>query len=263
MPCHPARSTPTILTASARAYGLGSAREFARHHLLGRLLEPAEVAERGGLAVQRRLLGRDGGDDRRRRRHDCHVSSSPDQVVGPGGVARPLRADATLARLAPKVWIGGSPLRLFRLTDAGDSLLEELARRGQTAARTPGQARLLDRLVLSGAAHPLPEPSTSSPRASDVTVVVPVRDRPAALGRLLTSIMARGEHGLGEHGAPARIVVVDDGSVDAGTVADITLGRGATLVRHDRALGPAAARERRTLLRAHTAGGLRRFGHLL
>jgi SDR family mycofactocin-dependent oxidoreductase len=33
-----------ILEASARVYGLGSPVEFARHHLLGRLLDPAEVA---------------------------------------------------------------------------------------------------------------------------------------------------------------------------------------------------------------------------
>ncbi len=34
-----------ILAASAHVYGSGSPREFDRHHLLGRLLDPAEVAD--------------------------------------------------------------------------------------------------------------------------------------------------------------------------------------------------------------------------
>lgn len=40
----PGSTTTSILDASAAAYGLGSPADFARHHLLPRLLEPDEIA---------------------------------------------------------------------------------------------------------------------------------------------------------------------------------------------------------------------------
>ena len=66
--------------------------------------------------------------------------------------------------------------------------------------------------------------------AADVTVVVPVRDRPAELARLLAALRAD----------PATrdlpVVVVDDGS------AEPVVAAGARVVRHATARGPAAAR---------------------
>jgi mycofactocin system glycosyltransferase len=80
-------------------------------------------------------------------------------------------------------------------------------------------------LVAAGAAHPLPDPHP----AADVTVVIPVKDRARELDRCLTAL------------AHDDVVVVDDGSTDAGAVAEVCARHGATLVRRENG-GPAAAR---------------------
>jgi mycofactocin system glycosyltransferase len=92
---------------------------------------------------------------------------------------------------------------------------------------------LLARLLLDrGLAVPdldagLPLPGT--PGAGDVTVVVPVRDRPELLGRLLARL------------GTLRVVVVDDGSADDACVR-VARGAGAEVVVHPASRGPAAAR---------------------
>jgi glycosyltransferase involved in cell wall biosynthesis len=69
-----------------------------------------------------------------------------------------------------------------------------------------------------------------------ISVVVPTRDRPEALGRCLRALAAQD--------APAvEIVVVDDGSRDGGAVAEVAVAAGARLLR-ERGRGPAAARNR-------------------
>lgn len=108
--------------------------------------------------------------------------------------------------------------RLLRLADG--ALARALA--GEPA---PAVRALADVLVDAGAAHPLPEPHP----ADDVTVVVPVKDRPTALARCLAAL------------AGADVLVVDDGSVDAVAVAQVCRAYGARLVRRDNG-GPAAAR---------------------
>ena len=68
-----------------------------------------------------------------------------------------------------------------------------------------------------------------------VSVVVPVRDRPGELARLLGALAAT---------APgiAEVVVVDDGSTDADATAHVAAAHGARVVRHPVSRGPAAAR---------------------
>ena len=66
-------------------------------------------------------------------------------------------------------------------------------------------------------------------------MVVPTRDRPAALRRCLAAL------GRQEGCGALEVVVVDDGSLDAATVAAVVRAAGATLVR-TRPRGPAAAR---------------------
>ena len=68
------------------------------------------------------------------------------------------------------VVIGGSPLRLFRLTDAGVAVFDDIAI-GLDVPPDPKTDRLVDRLVDAGAIHPRP---TAGPfTLADVTVVVP------------------------------------------------------------------------------------------
>jgi mycofactocin system glycosyltransferase len=69
--------------------------------------------------------------------------------------------------------IGGSPLRLFRLTRNGARLLDRLA-----AGDDLGASPLVDRLLDAGVVHPEAEPGPDAPDRDDVTVVVPTRGRP-------------------------------------------------------------------------------------
>jgi mycofactocin system glycosyltransferase len=124
--------------------------------------------------------------------------------------------------------LGGSPLRLLRLSARARALL----RNDRLVVRDPTGAALAARLLDAGLAHPeLAHPDLPPvPAARDVTVVIPVRDRPAELVRLLAALRAD----------PATrdlpVVVVDDGSVEPVVAAD------ARVVRHATARGPAAAR---------------------
>jgi mycofactocin system glycosyltransferase len=138
--------------------------------------------------------------------------------------------------------VGGSPLRLFRLAPAGDAVLDRLAA-GEDLRPSAAEARLLDRLVDAGAVHPLPpRPGEAAlpgaPVATDVTVVVPVRDRPAGLTRLLDSL----EAAPSAAGRVAEVVVVDDGSTDAEAVARAARRPGVRLLRRPVPGGPGPAR---------------------
>lgn len=113
------------------------------------------------------------------------------------------------------VVIGGSPLRLFRLTHGGAQLVDRLATGEPVTA-----SRLTDRLLDAGAIHPAGRTSaTFGP--GDVTLVIPT------FGPLGSDPSAAGDGGAG------RVIVVDDGS-------DPPVA-GAT-IRLERNQGPAAAR---------------------
>jgi mycofactocin system glycosyltransferase len=98
------------------------------------------------------------------------------------------RLDRSVRRVPGGV-LGGSPLRLFRLTEAGERWLDRLA-----AGEPVATSGLLDRLLDSGTVHPVP-PVGSGPSPADVTVVVPAHGR----------LPHRADDG-------ARWVVVDDAS---------------------------------------------------
>ncbi|MEY2590467.1 MAG: mycofactocin glycosyltransferase [Acidimicrobiaceae bacterium] len=125
------------------------------------------------------------------------------------------------------VLVGGSPLRLLRLTEAGRRLVERLAT-GERVPRSDGGQRLTRRLLDAGLAHPRPGPGAH--RLEDVTIVIPVRDRTDDLVATLANV-----------GPAAAVVVVDDGSTTAAT-GDAARARGATVLRHERSRGPGAAR---------------------
>lgn len=78
-----------------------------------------------------------------------------------------------------------------------------------------------------------PDPATAAIPA--VTVVVPTRDRPAALARCLVALEA-------QRGVEPEIVVVDDGSRDAATVADVVARVHRARLVLGTGRGPAAAR---------------------
>lgn len=122
--------------------------------------------------------------------------------------------------------LGGSPTRLLRLTPRARALLTGRILRVRDAA---GSA-LADLLLECGLAHPVVDslPPHPDPRC---TYVVPVRDRPHQLDRLLSSI-----------GPGSEVIVVDDASHDPASVAAVAARHGARLVPLRRNVGPAGAR---------------------
>ncbi|GAA4904372.1 mycofactocin system glycosyltransferase [Actinomycetospora succinea] len=131
--------------------------------------------------------------------------------------------------------VGGSPPRVLHLSAAAYDRLADSsgvpaeARLTVTDATSAALARLL---TDAGVAHPSPT-HPDAPDAATVSVVVPVRDRPDELARLLDALVGTG---VGE------VVVVDDGSADPDRTERVAGARRARVVRHDVSRGPAAAR---------------------
>ncbi|MGD0882993.1 MAG: mycofactocin biosynthesis glycosyltransferase MftF [Acidimicrobiales bacterium] len=125
------------------------------------------------------------------------------------------------------VLTGGHPGRVVTLTDRGAAALDHLVAGGTP---DPATAEVAGRLVASGMAHPR-HPARGDREERAVTVVVPVRDRPAALDRCLSSI-----------GRGLPVVVVDDGSRDPGATRAVCAAHGARLVVRGVNGGPGAAR---------------------
>ncbi|WP_405966641.1 mycofactocin biosynthesis glycosyltransferase MftF [Streptomyces sp. NBC_00015] len=122
--------------------------------------------------------------------------------------------------------LGGFPTRLLRLTPRARRLLV-----GRTLpVRDAAGALLADRLLDTGMAHPVVD-SLPAPPDPRYTVVVPVRDRPRQLDRLLRSV-----------GTDIPVIVVDDASRRPAAVAAVTARHGARLVALNANVGPAGAR---------------------
>jgi mycofactocin system glycosyltransferase len=127
------------------------------------------------------------------------------------------------------VLTGGFPGRLVTLSQEGTRALARLTGGGPLS---DADRRLGRRLVTSGMAHPRRAGDGSGGRAAPtVTVVVPVRDRSAALDDCLTALADT-----------APVVVVDDGSDDPEAVAAVCERHRARLLRRERSGGPGAAR---------------------
>jgi mycofactocin system glycosyltransferase len=131
---------------------------------------------------------------------------------------------------------GGSPARLLYLKPAAQRLLAG----DRLTVADPGSGLLARLLLDRGLAvpdlAPLPPSGDAAarpagtPSPADVTVVVPVQDRPDELARLLKALDPR-----------LPVVVVDDGSGDDRT-GQVARQAGAVVVRHEVGRGPAAAR---------------------
>ena len=164
---------------------------------------------------------------------------SPDTCpAGPiGGSHHALPAGAGLAldrssrRYPGGIVIGGSPVRVMRLTAAGDRLFDRLVL-GEAVPPTDPAARLARRMFDTGIAHPRPALASEAfegrgrPGAglaksrlpaptNEITVVIPVRDRPGGLAVTLTAL-----------GPAASVIVVDDGSEDPATVLAVAAASG-------------------------------------
>lgn len=136
-----------------------------------------------------------------------------------------ITVDSDTRQVADGAWFGGRPARLVRFTPAGHRAWQQL-RSGPVVSTRDGE--LARRLTDTGLAHPYPPPMTGRP---DLTVVIPVRDRPLELERCLSAL-----------GDRYPVVVVDDGSADAWAVAAVAARPGVTVLRHEHNRGPAAAR---------------------
>ena len=153
---------------------------------------------------------------------------APDRRTTPLPSTFTLHQAASTAHLDDgAVVLGGSPVRLFRISSRAQRLIDRW-RAGHTVGDREGPRLLARRLVSSGAY--IPQPTTSECKTDDVTVVIPVRDRSAQLDRLL--------HALSD----LACVVVDDASTDPGTTKEIAERHGARFVAHADNCGPAAAR---------------------
>jgi mycofactocin system glycosyltransferase len=153
----------------------------------------------------------------------------PDRVVVDPSV-RTTRGGETL--------IGGSPLRILRLSRAGARAFDQLAA-GRRVPAAAGVRRLVRRLLDAGMVHPHPQAGPTAPgpvpAPGDVAAVVPVRDDAPGAARAVASLLAEGV---------TEVVVVDDGSVEpAGLDAALPADRRVRVVRHVVAAGPGAARD--------------------
>jgi mycofactocin system glycosyltransferase len=132
-----------------------------------------------------------------------------------------------------RLLVGGTPLRLISLTHGGARVVSRW--RGCAGPSPVGEGsaerRLARRLLDAGILTPHPPPARST---ADLTVVVPVRDRPAQLERCLDAVRSTCPD--------AHIIVVDDGSRDPAPVRAICATLSARVIRHERPQGPGAAR---------------------
>jgi mycofactocin system glycosyltransferase len=101
-----------------------------------------------------------------------------------------------------RVLIGGAPLRIIRLTEAGSRLLDRWTS-AEALGPADGAQRLARRLLDGGLVHPRLEGVTPPFGPSDVAVVIPIHGRPDGLAATLAAVSAA---------APGAVVVVDDGS---------------------------------------------------
>lgn len=123
--------------------------------------------------------------------------------------------------------IGGGPLRIIRLSARGADVVDAWLG-GRPVADVKSARRLARRLLDAGMVHPVTAPE---PRiVEDVTVVIPAKDAPAGLDRLLGSL------------GRVPVVVVDDGSEQPAALAEVCARHGARLIRRASSGGPGPAR---------------------
>jgi mycofactocin glycosyltransferase len=126
------------------------------------------------------------------------------------------------------VLVGGSPVRVLRLTPGGSRQVAGWLDGTPVPAGVAARA-LARRLLDAGIAHPCPFPV--GPALADVTVIIPVRDRQAELARCLAGL----------RGLP-HVIVVDDASADPPAIKSIASQHGASVIHRPVNGGPGSAR---------------------
>jgi len=120
--------------------------------------------------------------------------------------------------------LGGSPTRLLKLAPAARDMLCD----GRLKVRDDLSAQLARTLMDATVAHPRP---VGGPSHNDVTVVIPLRDNPSGVWRLVSSLRGM------------RVIVVDDGSSPPVSADDfVGVHCDVEVLHHVRNRGPAAAR---------------------
>ena len=141
----------------------------------------------------------------------------------PRGFEVRLRADLIQAD-GGSVLVGGSPARASRLSEQARRMVSS----GRLTVTDPASAELARRLLEGNLADPMlegfPQPD------GDLTVVVPVRDRPEQLARCLEAL----------GGLP--VIIVDDASREPAAVRAVATRSSASLIRLESNVGPAGAR---------------------
>ncbi|MFE2992598.1 mycofactocin biosynthesis glycosyltransferase MftF [Streptomyces sp. NPDC059262] len=163
--------------------------------------------------------------------------TAPAHVTLPDGFAVELAAGTHRSRDG-RLMVGGSPLRLVRLTAAAVGRLGD----GRFTVTDAASAVLARRLLDAGLVHPRLAPAP----VADTTVVIPVRDRADRLDRLLGALRADSAT------SNLPVLVVDDGSRDPSVLADVAARHDVRLLTHPSNKGPAAARNT-GLLQARTS----------
>lgn len=162
-----------------------------------------------------------------------------DELVPAGFRLRPDPGTRLLA--GGTVVTGGYPTRVLRLSAAGARQVTAWWS-GAPVPADPKARALARRFLDAGLAHPDlgalrqeagPAPA-AGPSPAGLTVVVPVRDRPAELARCLD--------GLASLAGGPLVLVVDDASDDPAAVSGVAAAAGASVLRRQVNGGPAAAR---------------------
>ena len=128
--------------------------------------------------------------------------------------------------------VGGSPVRVLRLTPSGARHVAGWW--AGTPVPDHARARVLARRLLdTGIAHPVlsSQVQAGAGDPGDVTVIIPVCDRQAELARCLAGLVQM-----------PRVIVVDDDSGDPAAVARVAADAGARVLHRAVNGGPAAAR---------------------
>ena len=156
------------------------------------------------------------------------IGAAPDRASTPLPPTFGLWADPGTTMLdRGRVLMGGSPLRLLRVSSRARALIDRWEA-GAPVGDRKGEPVLARRLVSAGVFLPRPGSPVFGP--DDVTVVIPVRDRPGQLARLLSTLEV------------TRRLVVDDASSDPARTRAIAEDAGAGVIALPANLGPSAAR---------------------